>query len=86
MSSAKRDIKRELSDSSNDESSDEDHSQKGDDMDGDEVVAAGANFLDLVDDVPTIGQPALEPVKSLIIKLPATKTMKPGQSDGLKKI
>ena len=81
VSSAKRDIKRELSDSSNDESSDEDDSQKGDDMDGDEVVAAGANFLDLVDDVPTVGQPVPGPVKSLIIKLPATKTIKPESSN-----
>ena len=86
MSSARRDIKRELSDSSTDESSDEDHSQKGNDMNDDGVVAAGADILDIVDDVPTMGQPAPGPVKSLIIKLPATKTMKPGQSNGLKKI
>ena len=41
---------------SNYESSDEDHSQKrrgGNGTDEDEVVAAGAGFLDLVDDIPT---------------------------------
>ena len=81
VSSAKRDIKREVSDSSDNESSDEDHSQKGDGMDGDEVVAVGAGFLDLVDDVPTLGQPAPEPTKSLIVKLPARQTIKPESSN-----
>ena len=52
MSSAGRNVKHEASDSSNDESSDEEHSQRGDGMDEDEIVAAGAGFLDLVDDVP----------------------------------
>ena len=81
VSSAGRKVKREASNSSNNESSDEDHSEKGDGMDEDEVVATGAGFLDLVDDVPTMEQPAPEPVKSLIVKLPAKKTIKPESSN-----
>ena len=81
VSSARRNIKREASSSSNDEFSGEDSFQKEDGVDGDEVVAAGAGFLDLVDDVPTVGQPAPEPVKSLIVKLPANRTIKPEASN-----
>ena len=81
VSSAGRNVKREAPDSSKDESSDEEHSQEGDGMDKDEVVAAGAGFLDLVDDVPTMGQAASEPHKSLIVKLPAKKTIKPESSN-----
>ena len=77
VSSARRDVKREASVSSDDESSSDDYSLKEDGKDGDEVVAAGAEFLDLVDDVSTKGQIAAEPVKSLIVKLPAKKTIKP---------
>ncbi len=54
MSSARHNIKREASSSSNDEFGGEDYSHKEDGVDGDEVVAAGADFLDLVDDVPTM--------------------------------
>ena len=53
-SPARLDVKREASVSSDDESSGEDDSQKEDGIDGDKVVAAGAGFLDLVDDVPTM--------------------------------
>ena len=74
-------IKRETPTSSHDESSAEEDSQKGDDNDGDEVVAAGAGFLDLVDDVPTIGQVTPEPVKSLIITLPVKNAIKSESSD-----
>ena len=81
VNSVGRKVKREASNSSNNKSSDEDHSQEGDGMDEDEVVATGAGFLDLVDDVPTMGQPAPEPVKSLIVKLPAKKTIKPESSN-----
>ena len=42
-----------------------------------EAIAAGAEFLGF-DDVSTMGQVAPEPVKSLIVKLPAKKTIKPG--------
>ena len=123
MSSTRRDARRETSLSSNYGSRAKDHSQNGDVVDEDEViaasadlrdlddiptmacvenskpesssedssnwslgahisrrpnlrvVAAGADFLDLVDDVPRLGQPAPEPAKNLIVKLPATKTM-----------
>ena len=78
VNSARRDIKCEASISSDYESSDEDHSQRGDGTDEDEVVAAGAGFLDLIDDVPQL---APEPIKSLIVKLPAKKTIKPEDSN-----
>ena len=81
VSSTRRDVKREASFSSNSDSSDDDNSEKGDDVDEDEVVAAGADFLDLVDDVPGIGQPAPEIAKSLIIKLPAKKPIKSESSN-----
>ena len=54
MSSTRRDVKREASLSSNYGSSDEDHSQNGDVIDEDEVVAASADFRDLVDYIPTM--------------------------------
>ena len=76
-SPARRDVKREASVSSNDESSGEDYSQKEDGLKKIEAIAAGAEFLGL-DDVSTMGQIAPEPVKSLIVKLPAKKTIKPG--------
>ena len=81
VSSTRRDVKREASFSSNSDSSDADNSEKGDGVDEDEVVAAGADFLDLVDDVPRIGQPTPEPAKSLIVKLPAKKPIKSESSN-----
>ncbi len=78
VSPIKHDIKREASSSSNDESSVENHSQKGD---GDEVVAAGAGFLDLVDDDPTMDQLAPDPIKSLIVKLPMKDSIRPESPD-----
>ena len=54
MSSTRRDVKREASLSSNYGSSDEDRSQNGDVIDEDEVVAASADFRDLVDYIPTM--------------------------------
>ena len=76
-SSVRSNIKRERLNSFNDDSSDEDRSENGDEMERDEVVAAGAGFLDLVDDVSTMGDIAPEPSKSLIVKLPAKKAIKP---------
>ena len=84
VSSTRRDVKREASFSSNFESSDDDNSEKGDGVDEDEVVAAGADFLDLVDDVPGIGQPTPEIAKSLIVKLPAKKPIKSESSNLLR--
>ena len=84
MSSTRRDVKREASFSSNFESSDDDNSEKGDGVDEDEVVAAGADFLGFVDDVPGIGQPTPEIAKSLIVKLPAKKPIKSESSNLLR--
>ena len=77
-SSGRSNIKREGTNSSDDDYSDEDRSEKGGEMD---VVAAGAGFLNLVDDVPTTGDIAPEPSKSLIIRLPAKKAIKPEGSN-----
>lgn len=76
-SSVRSSIKRESTYSSNGDSTDEDQSEKGDEMNGDEVVAAGADFLNLVDDLPTMGNIAPESSKSLIVRLPAKKAIKP---------
>ena len=130
MNSTRSDVKREASLNSNYGSSDEDHSQTGDVIDEDaivaasadfrnlvddirtmacvenskpwsssenasnwslgahisrrpdlQVVAASADFQEVVDDVPRLGQPAPEPAKSLIVKLPVKKTMKSESSD-----
>ena len=80
-SSVRSSIKREQTNSSNGDYSDEDRSEKGDDMDGDEVVAAGADFLNLVDDVPTMEDITPAPSKSLIVRLPAKKAIKPEGSN-----
>ena len=80
-SSVRSSIKRERTYSSNGDYSDEDRSEKGDEMDGEEVVAAGAGFLNLVDDLPTMGNIAPEPSKSLIVRLPAKKAIKPEGSN-----
>ena len=81
VGSTRRNIRREASLSAKYDSSDEDDSEKGDGVDEDVVVAAGADFLDLIDDVPRVDQPTPEPAKSLIVKLPAKTTAKPDSSN-----
>ena len=76
-SSVTSNIKRERPYSCDEDSSDEDRSEKGHEIDRDEVIAAGAGYLDLVDDVLSRGKIAPEPSKSLIVKLPAKKAIKP---------
>ena len=80
-SSGRSSVKCERSSSSTDEPSAEERSQGGDGTDENEVVAAGAGVLDLVDDIPAIGDIAPETSKSLIVKLPAKKAIKPEGSN-----
>ena len=54
VSSTRSDVKREASLNSNYGSSDEDHPQTGDCINEDAIVAASADFRDLVDDIRTM--------------------------------
>ena len=60
LGSLRREIKREASNSSNEEFSAEDHSWEEDSLDEEEAIVPVADPLDLFDDVPTkcqLGQP-----------------------------
>ena len=71
------DVKREGSSHSTDNPSAEEGSLGADETDEEDVVAAGAGFLDLDGKSPTMVDNAPESSKSLIVKLPAKKAIKP---------
>ena len=74
------DVKPESSRRSNDQSSAGDYAQGGVEPVGEDIVAGGAGFFNLARDDPNMVDIAQDPSKSLIVKLPANKAVKPDGS------
>ena len=72
---------RERSRRSNDQSSVGDYAQGGVESIGEDTVAGGAGFFNLARNDPSMVDIAQNPSKSLIVKLPANKAVKPEGSN-----